>query len=270
MNQESRIKNRITTYHLGARSFTLIEILIASSIFTAIMVLMIGAFSDSLAFQGSSRNQRVVRQSTHTFMDFLARQLRQVNTLPISIDAADTFGTGGGVAYSGTGYLIINGYDASGRMRLPAGPEFNGTAIIFPLTETDANGYAWMYFGVDPNTAIGATGVVGLYKGREDATDSTKIRRRDTMEWQYAGQFLPSEVDWQRAAVYFKGINPKGIIYDNRGNIASYNTEAQPYVTVRMRLNPVGEIANVLAYQTSLTTRDYKFAFPTCSKVGAC
>src|SRR3990167_10466256 len=66
-------------------AFTLIEILVASAIFTAIVVLAIGSFTGSINYQGSSTEDRITRQSIASFNDWMTRQIRSVASSGVNI-----------------------------------------------------------------------------------------------------------------------------------------------------------------------------------------
>lgn len=261
-----------STFHIPysvKRSFTLIEILLASAMFTAIVVLMIGSFSDSLSFQSSSLNQRISRQSANSFTEYLSRALRAANTSSIHIDATEV---NGAADYDGTGYVVVgcpavscvpSGYStANGKIVITQNQnDYVGTGLIFPLPANDAGGNKWMYVGPDPTAAVNP--VFGLY-----TTNQPSLLRKGSMTWKYAGQVLPAEV--QIVGMSFRGINPRGLNFNADGSIKSYNTEAHPYVSITLQIASTDDPTNVTTYQTSLTSRDYKFAFPTCSVSGGC
>ncbi len=253
----------------GAKSgFTLIEILIASAIFTAIVVLSVGAFTDSISFGTSSGQDRVVRNSARTFLDFFTLQLRAAGSSRIKMLATDYQLASGGsptTEYDGTSFLLVNGF-VTGQIKLPDVTTGGAaTGIIIP-TPSDTQGYAWMYLGKDP----AGSAALGMWRMQAVGPDATQIPRYDPATWKSAGQFLSSEASL--VSLKFSGINAQGTVFDNNpvsatnGQVLSYGVQAQPYVTITMQLAPISDATLVSSYQTSITSRDYKFAYPQCSK----
>lgn len=249
------------------RSFTLIEILIAAALFTGIVVLSVGAFTDSISFNSGANDERAVRQSSRTLIDFLTLQLRSSASKPVLFVGGDYALADGTTSnntspYVGTGYLLINGFNASSHMQLTDLQNLGGTAtaIIIP-TAADSLGNIWLYIGT-PDPTSGVVGSPGIWKATINAGNSTQIPPVGN-KWTSAGDLLPNNV--LVGSLAFRGISPQGTTYTPNGSVASYSVPAQPYVTIQMSTAPTSNASNVMAFETSITSRDYSFAFPQCS-----
>lgn len=264
--------SRLPTTHYPLRtrnSFTLIEILISAALFTGIVVLSVGSFTDSISFNSGANEERAVRQSTRTFIDFLTLQIRQNSATPLYVAKADHVkadGTDASDNFVGTGFLLIDGFNASKLMKLPNLAEGGvATAIIIP-TSPDNGGNTWMYIG-SPNPTDPLTDTdIGIWKANPIAGSKSKIGLQiGDMIWKEAGDLLPSNVILNKLA--FRGISPQGPVYDGAGIITKYSVPAQPYVTIQMQTAPKSNERNVASFETSITSRDYSFAFPSCTNI---
>ncbi len=258
-NNYSKMKTR--------SSFTLIEILISASLFTGIVVLSVGAFTDSISFNAGANEERAVRQSSRTFVDFLTLQIRQNSATPLYVRDGDYVKadgiTVGDVNFVGTGFFMINSFSGA-KMRLPdlsAGGV--ATAIIIP-TGPGADGInSFMYIG-SPNPSNPIDTKIGIWKAKAISTSISQIGLQGPgWAWVEAGDLLPSNVKLKILA--FRGISPQGQVYNLDGSIKKYSVPAQPYVTIQMQTAPKSNPNNVASFETSITSRDYSFAFPKCN-----
>ncbi|GEM_PF-6348883 len=260
------------------RGFTLIEILISSAIFTAIVVLTVGTFTDSLSLNGLAVSDRIGRQASRAFIEYITRQTRQSSTTTFTVSKnvyKDSAGAVPAFDFNGSGFFIFKQYMAMtnggdpdhGKMQLidPALPRgaagTDDNAIIIPLVNAGSN--KWMFIGRNPSPGAANTGASTyvLLISQANAID-----RFAAMSWTTAGQVLSTEVNLAKLAFY--GINPQGVVFSSIGGVSSYNVPTQPYLTIVMQLTTKANPNNVTSYQTSITSRDYQFAYPSCSKGG--
>ncbi len=138
------------------------------------------------------------------------------------------------------------------------------SAIIIP-TAPDTNGNTWMYIGA-PSPIDPTDTKKGVWKAKSFTGSPSRIGLQASNDWEWteAGDLLPSNV--QLHILTFRGISPQGPVYDtNDGHITKYSVPAQPYVTIQMQTAPKSNPRNVASFETSITSRDYSFAFPTCT-----
>ncbi len=275
------------------RAFTLIEILIAAAITTAIVTLTVGSFTQSVSFGSNSTSERITRQAARTFMDYFSRSLKQVNTYPVYMQGNNACPANTGssdyvevtnavnscavTGYRGSGYVLVRVIGANGQMTL-ADPVNGGGArlVIFPTpTNSDdyLNGYKWMLIGTptgEPQPLV--------MKSKGDDVDASRILKYSKclnkncnrllghlMEWEQVGQVLSSEVDAATFKMNFSGVSPKSVVFSANGAVASYSSPLQPYVTISLQLRTASDTTQVSTYETTITSRDYQFAFPQCS-----
>ncbi len=255
-------------------SFTLIEILISAALFTGIVVLSVGAFTDSISFNSGANDERAVRQSSRTFIDFITLQLRSSaskSTYFFGGDyAIDGASTSLGQDYVGTGYVLINGFNASAppKMNLVTYKSIavtvNGgvsTAIIIP-TQADSANNIWLYIG-NPNPATGLASSPGVWKAPMYLGNTTRIPPVGGNQWKSVGDLMPNNVSVGSLA--FRGIIPEGTTFNADGSIKTYSVPTQPYVTIQMSVSPKSNTTNAMPFETTITSRDYSFAFPQCT-----
>jgi type II secretory pathway pseudopilin PulG len=267
-NKMNKIQTKnASSYKLYAsRSFTLIEILVASAIFTAIVVLAIGSFSGSISFQGTSTDDRITRQSISDFNDWMTRQVRSVASSKINIAASrhclvndlvtgsPCISTPATEDYFGFGFLLFNNFDSNGRYVVAYPASSAGVKnIILPRTSG-----GWVYIS-------GATCAAGDILPVIKVSKSTQLNDLDINnpcggQWTNAGQVMSSEVLVKDLTFY--GVNPSSLFKANVST-AGYPALVQPYVTWRMQVAPVNDATNVSSFQTTLTSRDYSYIYPS-------
>ncbi|MFA6081897.1 MAG: type II secretion system protein [Patescibacteria group bacterium] len=253
------------------KSYTLIEILIASAIFSAIIVITIGTFSGSISFSGAATEDRVTRGAAQTFNDWLTRQIRATNTMPITLSSSGPaavttmclISSDGGSRicgalpdYKASGFLFIDAYNLPlNSYDIADGGTINGVGgIIIPKPDTPRY---WMYIGTP---CAGES--LPMVRQTVAAFDTVPPNPCGA-NWTSAGQILPAEVSVKNLKFY--GINPKLAKFDTNGNLTDYGALSQPYISWSMQMYPTNAPDRVTTYQTTLTSRDYSFAFPVCT-----
>lgn len=269
INQQ--LKLPATSYKLQAsRAFTLIEILVASAIFTAIVVLSIGSFTGSINYQGTSTEDRITRQSISDFNDWMTRQIRSVASSKINIpidnhclvndvtnDPVTCIVTPATEDYRGFGFLLFHSFAYSG------GGYYK---IAYPATASGVNnlilprsGGGWIYISGNKCVAEDTLPVIRMSKSRTATDlDTSDVCKDD--KWDNAGQVLSSDVVVKSLTFY--GINPSSLFKANV-NSSTYPALSQPFVTWRIQVAPAGDPTNVSSYQTTLTSRDYSYIYPS-------
>jgi prepilin-type N-terminal cleavage/methylation domain-containing protein len=260
-------KLQATSYKLQAdHAFTLIEILVASAIFTAIVVLAIGSFSGSINFQGTSTDDRITRQSISDFNEWMTRQVRSVAANKINIAAnrhclindlvtgSPCISTPATEDYLGFGYLLFGSFDANGYYRVSYPASSAGVKnIILPRTSG-----GWVYIS---GTTCAAGDILPVIKvSNSTQPNDLDINNPCGGQWTNAGQVMSSEVLVKDLTFY--GVNPSSLFKANVAT-AGYPALVQPYVTWRMQVAPVSDSTNVSSYQTTLTSRDYSYIYPS-------
>ncbi len=253
------------------KSFTLIEILIASAIFTGIMVLSIASFSQNVAINGTSTQDRIVTQAARSFDDFISQQIKLNSTQSISDTDLGTClayqvgaGNGGCPNYSGTSYLLINKYDGVGKL-IVADPNDNaymaGSGVIIPFTESTTGNRDWYYIGKDfKDSNYPSNSTYAIYK---TVGTNNVIAPLPSANWVLVNQITPSEATVM--GLTFSGVSPRPLTFNADGSVASSSSGLQPFLNWQLQIAPSSDTTRVISFEAGVTSRDYKFAFPECS-----
>jgi type II secretory pathway pseudopilin PulG len=258
------------------KSFTLIELLVSAAILTAIVTLTIGSFVQSVNFGSTSTEQRIVRQTARSFSDWITRRVRQVSSVPFGITNTpdqtfcvndDTLGVVCAVPnsnsaiqttsyyqyddYAGNGYVLLESY-TGGLFRIADPAAAKGVnSILIPVVDSGGAVTGWTYIG-SCNSNVVVKRFASPVLVDDPCADAS---------WVDVGQVLPAEIKMTNLKFY--GVPPKALKFDGFGNVISYNYPVQPYLTWSFKLAPISDLRSVISFETTITSRDYNFAYPS-------